>query len=220
MTEGEPATCKPPLQVEPAGEAADWLIYDREDGLWWRGNSSGYTAHIKSAGRYTRERAKAIESRSERWPYEDREAGPAQVAVPCPDAFDTLRARAEKAEAERDRERQRANKAEAELAALRARPAPTAEALRDVGSPEHVRLWNAIALNAAVKTQTQDLRARIAALEAENARMRATLTAIDNNRGSEDDFPYVLYRKVVHSANMARNALHDTLRPPQPQEPT
>lgn len=50
----------------------------------------------------------------------------------------------------------------------------------------------------------------------ENSRLRATvaglreaLRKIDNNRGSEDESAYVLYRKVVNSANIARTALAD-----------
>jgi hypothetical protein len=49
----------------PAAQADLWLVWSNEHGAWWGPNESGYYTDIRSAGRYTKEKAmECADSRS------------------------------------------------------------------------------------------------------------------------------------------------------------
>jgi hypothetical protein len=49
----------------PAAQADLWLVWSNERGAWWGPNESGYYTDIRSAGRYTKEKAmECADSRS------------------------------------------------------------------------------------------------------------------------------------------------------------
>lgn len=41
-------------------DAAPWLVWSNQRGMWWRGGRTGYTQYIEEAGRYTRDEAAKI----------------------------------------------------------------------------------------------------------------------------------------------------------------
>jgi hypothetical protein len=81
-----------PTHAPSEGQAGEtmWLVWSHEHNAWWRPNSAGYTMHIATAGRYTKQEADRIcESRSPRKFADDP---PPEVAVIAPEAESAITA--------------------------------------------------------------------------------------------------------------------------------
>ena len=63
-----------------------YLVWSNEHRCWWRPNSAGYTLHVKSAGRYSREEALSIARGSRRGWVEGR--APDEMAIAERDVLD------------------------------------------------------------------------------------------------------------------------------------
>lgn len=63
-----------------------YLVWSNEHRCWWRPNSAGYTLHVKSAGRYSRDEALAIARGSRRGWVEGR--APDEMAIAERDVLD------------------------------------------------------------------------------------------------------------------------------------